>query len=302
MLSGCAAKRESEDRRPVEVLGQLARLFLQAGLDLAEALDPARWATVNLPWAFCRSASYEAVSETIFSCRSASDLSRSPMRASCSTASCSSASRRACSSSSWASSSSARASSCFLAGLVAIVLIELALRLLHPAPGVFTRPRGPVGAQLGQPLELPLEVFADLRLLFRQPLELVLALLGIGVALGFPRLFQVLGLPGARLGQLALGILQLFHQPGELSLAAVLDRVDQVSELFARLLLLRGGPAPSGSFPVDRPPRPACRRSLAARSSERPRASPQTPADPDSSIRPAISAIRSCRFCNPLPT
>ncbi len=79
-----------------------------------------------------------------------------------------------------------------LAGLVALVLVQVVLGLLHPAPGAFAGPCRPVGAQLGQPLKLPLQVLADLGLLLGQPLELLLALLGIRVPLRLAGLLQVL--------------------------------------------------------------------------------------------------------------
>ena len=280
MFSHGAAKRQGEDGRPVEVLGQIGRLFLQAGLDLAQSLDAGSLGDRQFALRFLSQGLVRGrfgdnlllpFGERLESVAHSGELLDGELLLG------------------FAASllelilgifELGQGLFLFLARLFAVVFVEIALRLLHPAPGVFARPGGPLGAQLGQPLELPIQVLADLGLLLRQALELLLALLGIGVALGFPRLFQVLGLAGAGLGQLVLGVLELFHQPGELSLAAILDRVDQVPELFARLLLLRHGPAPSGSFRADRRRRPACRRSLAVRSSGRLRAWPPTPADP----------------------
>ncbi len=71
---------------------------------------------------------------------------------------------------------------------------------------------GPIGAELGQLLKLPLQVLLDLGLLLGQPFQLVGALLGVGIALGFPRFLEVLSLLRAGLRQLGLGVLQLLDQ------------------------------------------------------------------------------------------
>ena len=130
-----------------------------------------------------------------------------------------------------------------LVGLFALVLVDVLLGLAHPARCRPARPRGGVGTELGQPLELPLEVLPDLGLLLGQALELLSPLLGIGIAPGLAGLLEVLGLTRPGLGELALGVLELLDQPRQLALAAVLDRVDQVADLVAGLLLARTGRA-----------------------------------------------------------
>ena len=158
-------------------------------------------------------------------------------------ASCSSASRRACSSSSWASSRSVRASSSCLLGLFALVLVEVLLGLAHLARRLLPGLGRAAGVELGQLLQLPLELLLDLGLLLGQLLELVGPLLGVGVVAGLARLLEVLGLALAELVELGLGVLQLLDEPGELALAAVLDRVDQVLEVLADLFLAVAGRA-----------------------------------------------------------
>ena len=227
MLLGGTPKRQREYRRTLQVLGQLGRLFLQARLNLAQALDPARWATVNRPWAFCL--------QRFIRRRLGDDLLLSlgkrlePV---------------------------AHAGKLFdgklffgitagllelvlriiqvcqrlfflLAGLFPVVLIQVALRLLHPAPGVLSCPRGPVGAQLGQPLKLPIKILAgSLPAPWPAGSSWSLRSCALGLLLRLPRLLQVLSLPCAGLGQLVLGVLELLDQPGQLLLAAILDRID----------------------------------------------------------------------------
>ena len=61
-----------------------------------------------------------------------------------------------------------------LVGLVTLVLVQLLLSLAHLARGIGGGSTGTFGTQLGQPLQLPLELLLDLRLVLGQLLELVL--------------------------------------------------------------------------------------------------------------------------------
>src|SRR5262249_46314716 len=101
-----------------------------------------------------------------------------------------------------------------LARLVALVLVELVLGLAHLAGGVAAGAAGPLGVQLGQTLELPLQLLLVLGLFLGQLLELLVAHFGVGILLGLARRLEVLGLPLAQLAHLLLGLLELLDQPG----------------------------------------------------------------------------------------
>ena len=125
----------------------------------------------------------------------------------------------------------------FLGGLVALVLVEVTLGLRHSFRGGLAGAGGGIGAQLGEPLELAFEVLLDLGLFLGQALQLVASLLGVGVLASLLGLLEVLCLLGPGLGEVVLGVLEFLDQPGQLALATVLDRVDQVAELVASLIL-----------------------------------------------------------------
>src|SRR5262249_6685291 len=124
-------------------------------------------------------------------------------------------------------------------GLFAAILVHVLLGLPHLSGGRPAGPRSRIGTQLGEPLELPLEILADLGLLLGQALELLAALFGVGVVPGLARLPEVLGLARPGLGELVLRILELLDQAGQLPLPAVLNRVDQIAHLVPGLLLPR---------------------------------------------------------------
>ena len=114
MLSAARFRVRAKTGAPSSCSIELAGLVLEARLDLAQAADAGPLGDGELAAGLRAQLLVASVSVTILSWRSASDLSWSPILASCSMASCSSASLRVCSSSSWASLRSARASSSFL--------------------------------------------------------------------------------------------------------------------------------------------------------------------------------------------
>ncbi len=135
----------------------------------------------------------------------------------------------------------------FLAGLIWLIVVHIVFGAAHPPGRIRAGSRGSIGTQLGQALELALQVLFDFGLFLGESLQLLPAFVGIGVLLGFARFLQVLSLSGPHFGQLRLGILQLFDQPRQLAFTAVLDSVEQITQLVA-CLILRGRACPIWLF------------------------------------------------------
>src|SRR5208337_4838698 len=128
-----------------------------------------------------------------------------------------------------------------LVGLVSLVLVQLLLSLAHLARGIGGSSTGAIGTQLGEPLQLPLELLLDLRLVLCQLLELVAPFLSIGVLFGVAGGLEVLGLSFAQVAHLGLGLFQLLHQARKLAFAAVLNGIDKFPQFLAGLILLDPG-------------------------------------------------------------
>ena len=191
-----------------------------------------------------------------------------------------------------------------LLGLLALVLVEVLARPWPSGPTARSPARAAASAlSFGKPLELLLRAPPGSRLC---SLASFLSWSARCLASGFWRaslgLLEVLGLALAELLEVVLGVLQLLDEPGQLALAAVLDRVDQVLEVAGGPAPGPAGPRPSGSFRAGRRPRPSWRRSRCLRLCSAASRSAEAASGSDSSSRLAISSIFSWRSCSPLAT